>query len=61
MAKDYPERIVLKQHKCPSCGQQMGHPDLRASDIAIQAACKKEGCDFKLELFWLGDSNAWAN
>lgn len=62
MAKPFPEQIALKTRKCPQCGNdEFGHPDLKPDEMAVQAACKKEGCDFKLDLFWIGDNNAFTN
>lgn len=62
MAKPYPEQIALKSHKCPKCGStDFAHPDLKAKEASVEAACKTEGCDFRLELFWIGDTNAWTN
>lgn len=62
MAKPFPVQIVLKKRKCPRCGDEtFGHPDLKPDDIAVQAACKKEGCDFKMDLFWIGDNAGFTN
>ncbi len=63
MAKDYPEFVALKNRKCPQCGSKdFGHPDLKPLEAAVMAACKTKDCDFKLDLFWIGDmGDAWSN
>lgn len=62
MAKSYPEFVTLKNPKCPQCGSRdFGHPDLKASDSAVQAACRGEKCDYKLDLFWISDGDYWKN
>ncbi|MBI4425806.1 MAG: hypothetical protein HY554_18900 [Elusimicrobia bacterium] len=62
MAKAYPVQIVLKSRKCPQCGEKdFGHPDLKPKESSVQAACRNTGCDFRMDLFWIGDNNAWSN
>lgn len=62
MAKPYPEWVALKNRKCPQCGStDFGHPDLVAKDSSVEAACREQGCGFKLELFWIGDRRVWSN
>lgn len=54
MAKDFPQIVVLKQEKCPSCGDKIRTPHLSHEDGVIRAVCKKAGCGFSVDLFFLG-------
>ncbi len=54
--------VVLKKRKCPDCGDEtMGHAPFRQDEDVVRAHCPKEGCDFNVELFWMGSSEARNN
>jgi hypothetical protein len=61
MSKSYPEGIVLKSHKCPTCGAEIAAPSLRRIENAVKAACHNDKCDYAVDLFWLGDAALHAN
>ncbi|MBI4347643.1 MAG: hypothetical protein HY553_12370 [Elusimicrobia bacterium] len=62
MAKPFPQVISLKSRKCPQCGSnEFGHPDVKPTEKAVEAACKTKDCDFKFELAWLGDHDSLTN
>ncbi|MEK7858225.1 MAG: hypothetical protein AAB320_03705 [Elusimicrobiota bacterium] len=62
MAKEFPHMVVLKKRKCPDCGDEtMGHAPFRQDEDVVRAHCPKEGCDFNVELFWMGSSEARNN
>lgn len=61
MSKPYPEMIVLKRSRCPLCGAELGCPPLERVQGRVQALCPNGGCDFRTELFWLGDLETISN
>ena len=61
MAKPFPETIVLKQAKCPRCGEGFHNAALRAADAVVKAICGAPNCDYGLELFWMGDDELYAS
>ncbi len=51
----FPERIELKQRKCPSCGDKLGRPALNPHDATVRVLCAKDACGYAIDLGWLGD------
>lgn len=35
----------------------MGHAVFREKENTVAAHCPKEGCEFNVELFWMGDAD----
>ena len=62
MAPQYPRQFIsLKSGKCPQCGDRFGRPSLKEEELTVKAVCEKDGCDFAVDLFWLGDVDARSN
>jgi hypothetical protein len=52
---EFPRRIALKKHKCPTCGDALGAPVLSEFDATIRVVCRKQDCGYAVDLGWLGD------
>ena len=53
---EFPRRIALKLHKCPACGDPLGAPILNEPEAVIRVVCRKDACDYFVDLGWLGDA-----
>ncbi|TBR22226.1 hypothetical protein EPO15_08480 [bacterium] len=52
---EFPRRIALKKHKCPTCGDDLGEPVVSTVDATIRVVCRKDVCTYTVDLGWLGD------
>lgn len=58
---EFPRRIALKKHKCPTCGDDLGVPTVFTDDAVVRVVCKKDVCGYSVDLGWLGDLRASQN
>lgn len=58
---EFPQRIALKKHKCPACGDELGGPTLSQLDLTVRVVCRKDACGYAVDLGWLGDKKPSAN
>lgn len=54
---EFPKRIALKKHKCPTCGDELGTPTVDQAAAVIRVVCRKDACGYTVDLGWLGDLN----
>ncbi len=57
MAKPFPEKVPFKLAKCPKCGEGFHEAEIQPhEDRVVRATCPNDGCDYALDLFWLGEA-----
>jgi ribosomal protein S27AE len=57
MPKLFPEKLPIKLAKCPECGEGFHEASVaHHEDRVVRAKCPREGCDYVLDLFWIGDA-----
>jgi len=56
---DFPQRMPLKVHKCPSCKDKLAAAHDPEQNV-IRVLCGKN-CGYSVDLLWLGDAESRKN
>jgi len=60
MMKEFPKSVPLKVRCCPTCKDALNGPDHTADEV-VRFVCKKDGCGYAVDLFWIGDAESRTN